>query len=370
MTVDSLHDRLLAALDRRPHPAFAGCAASLRLDGAEVEAAVVGEASRYSDGAGTVLPESEREPVTMETVFDIASVTKLFVAVSLMGLWDDGLLDLDMPVGHYLPVLSGYQDDEITPRVLLSHSSGLPDGVALSQLPHDREQFLSLLQSLPLAFRPGEGYSYSCLGFVLAGYVGEVVSGIDLATLVDRKVCAPLALRDTGYCPGEGLRRRCAATEDESYVGRGMVRGFVHDEMSWALGGVSGNAGIFSTVADVSVFGEAIRQGGEVDGHRIVSEAAVRELTRDQLPQCLPGRLYGQGLGFRLDDPGMCGRLAGYGAVGHTGFTGTSLLVDGQRRLVLTVLSNRVHPNREWADLTKLRSDLANYAADLMSLAA
>ncbi len=327
----------------------------------------MGDASRYRDAAGTSLPESEREPVTMETVFDLASVTKLFVAVSLMGLWDDGLLDLDRPVGHYLSALAGYHHDEITPRLLLSHSSGLPDGVPLSLLPHDRAQFLALLQSVPLAFRPGAGFSYSCLGFVLAGYVGEVVAGMNLDALVDAKICLPLALRDTGYCPGDDLRRRCAATEDESYVGRGMVRGFVHDEMAWALGGVSGNAGLFSTVTDVSEFGEAIRQGGQIDGQRIISEAALREMTRDQLPQSLPGRVYGQGLGFRIDDPGMSGRTAGPGALGHTGFTGTSLLIDRSRRLVLTVLSNRVHPSRDWSDLTEVRSNLADYAADLAS---
>jgi CubicO group peptidase (beta-lactamase class C family) len=257
------------------------------------------------------------------------------------------------------------QADAVTVRMLLCHTAGFPDDFGTERLPTDESEFVTRLAEMPMIFTPGLGYSYSCIGYVLAGIIAQQITGIDLATLVKEKLLTPLALQDTGYRPSARLQARCAATEDQSYLDRGMVRGVVHDELSWALGGVSGNAGIFGTPADVACLGEAIRQGGSLRDKRIVSERALAQMTREQVPASVASVPYRQGIGFRLDDPNLGPTMAGSGSIGHTGFTGTSLVIGREHRIVLIFLSNRVHPNRRWADLTGIRRTLGDYAADL-----
>ncbi|MBM0235975.1 serine hydrolase [Micromonospora sp. ATA32] len=158
-------------------------------------------------------------------------------------------------------------------------------------------------------------------------------------------------------------RGPAAATEYQPHIGRGMLRGSVHDENSWSLGGTAGNAGLFGTAADVARFGEMLRQGGAVDEVRVLRPDTVAEMTRDQLPPPIdPG--FRHGLGVRIGDLHWMGTLATAGAYGHTGFTGTSLLVDPSRDLVVVLLTNRVHPSREWSDIAEIRRAVAEFAAD------
>lgn len=356
MSLDVLLRRGLVA---RPRPMYAGAGATIRVAGRTIETAAVGEQLRYADLAGTVLPVEERLPVTESTLFDIASLTKLFVAVALMSLVQEGALELDRPVRHYLPAIQHGTKSAITLRQLLTHTSGLPEDLPLWRYPQRTRK--QLLLDAAVSAEPGSIHRYSCVGYVIAGMVGESVCGISLAELVQTRVCRPLGLGSTMYLPGDAVRHRIAATEDESGIGsRAMVRGEVHDEMAWALGGVAGNAGIFSTVDDIATFGEAVL----ADGGPLLCPATMHQMLRAQR-QPQPDGGYRQGFGFRLDDERLSEPL-GPGAIGHTGFTGTSLVIDPARSMVLVLLSNRVHPDRSWADLAPFRSTLAGYAAGLL----
>lgn len=351
----NLHQVLLSGLQESPRPAFAGAAAILQVDGRIVQSAYVGEQARYMDGAGTFAPSHERRPVTDQTIFDIASLTKLFVAVTLMSLVQDRALELDRPVRHYLPEFAGGARDQITLRHLLTHTSGLPEDLPLWRLPQPLR--LTNLASAPLSFVPGTGHQYSCVGYIIAGLVASAVTGMPLNELVQARIFGPLKLLSTTYIPPQVLQERIAWTEDESAVGRGMVHGVVHDEMAWALGGVAGNAGIFSTASDIASFGEAVRNGGQP----LVSAEMLTEMTRDQ-DTGKAAVSYRQGLGFRMDDATFMSGL-GPGALGHTGFTGTSLVIDPYRSVVLVLLTNRVHPVREGGDVAAVRTALAKIAA-------
>jgi CubicO group peptidase (beta-lactamase class C family) len=323
---------------------YPGAVALAVRSGVADDPVVVGDAVRYSTDVDE-LPAAERVSMRADTLFDIASLTKLFTATVLLSLTDDGALSLSDKASRWLPEL----DDRITVRHLLTHTSGLPGHIESWKSADSRRAVLTA----PPIGAPGAVFEYSCLGYICAGWIAESVTGKPLPELVTERVCRPLGLADTGYWPS--TVDRVAATEYEPYVDRGMVRGTVHDENSWRLGGGVGNAGIFSTAADLARFGEMLRLGGAP----ILSAAAYAEMTTDQLPATLdPG--YRQGIGPRIDDPSFMGTLAGSGAIGHTGFTGTSLVVDRGRELVIVFLTNRVHPSRERSSVVEIRQQLAD----------
>jgi CubicO group peptidase (beta-lactamase class C family) len=279
-----------------------------------------------------------------------------------MSLVEEGRLELDGRVGDHLPTFASVERRIVTLRHLLSHTSGLPDLLRLWIDEPDPVSRRRAVLEAPLRHRVGSTFEYSCVGYLVAGFLVEAVTGRTLSELVSERICGPLGLADTGFQPMPERLARVAATEDQRAIGRGMIRGSVHDENSWSLGGTGGNAGIFSTAGDLARFGEAIRRGGELDGRRMLSEAGVAEMLRDQLPSGIdPG--YRQGLGFRIAAPDFMGALAESGAVGHTGFTGTSIVIDRSRQLVVVLLTNRVHPSREWSDLSDIRQRVTELAA-------
>jgi CubicO group peptidase (beta-lactamase class C family) len=353
----TLRQILLPGLTAAPHPLYPGAVALLLKHGEVVENAVVGDAVRYGPGARE-LPRGSRIPMRPDTVFDVASLTKLFTATVAMALVDEGSLDLDEPARAHLPELP---HDEITLRHMLTHVSGLPALRRLWEVPAGDERVAAVLASRPTQ-PPGSRFEYSCIGYIVGGLLLERVSGVTLPDLVGEYVTTPLGLSDTRYTPPADVVERTAATENQPYVGRGVVRGSVHDENSWSLGGTAGNAGLFSTAADLARFGEMILGGGEIDGRRILSAAAVRLMTTQQLPAGIdPG--FAHGIGFRIGDASFMGRLASHGAVGHTGFTGTSLIIDTSTASVVVLLTNRVHPSRDWSDIAPVRRAVADLAA-------
>ena len=352
---------LTDAAKRSPRPYFSAGVALIRQAGRTVASAAVGELVRYRDLDGTPVPPDERVPVTGSTVFDLASLTKMFTATVLLGLVEDGALDLDAPIGDHLPTFRDGARGEVTLRHLLTHTAGLPAVLSLWTDYADRPSRVRAVLDTTLVNPPGAAFEYSCVGFMVAALLAERVTGRTLPDLVHERVCAPLGLTDTGYLPGPERLARTAATEYQPQYGRGMVRGVVHDENSWSLGGTAGNAGLFGTAADVARFGEMLRLGGEIDGIRILRAETVAEMIRDQLPAAIdPG--FRHGLGVRIGDRFM-GSLADSWAFGHTGFTGTSLTVDRDRELVVVLLTNRVHPSREWSDILEVRRAVADLAA-------
>ncbi|MFI5084994.1 MAG: serine hydrolase domain-containing protein [Actinomycetales bacterium] len=349
--------------------------------GTRLPPVVVGDAVRFgTDGAE--LPGARRIPATADTVYDLASVTKIFTAVTALTLVDEGVLDLDRPLGHWL---AGYRPgaapateatgpgspagrESVTLRHLLTHTSGLPPiwsgwrESLESGRPFDRQALLADLLATPLAAPPGTAFDYSCVGFNTVMALSEAATGRRWPELVAERVLDKLPPGLT-FSPDPD---RCAATEYQPDHGRGMVRGTVHDETAWSLGGGCGNAGLFGTAGALLDFGEALRAG--LPG--ILSPGSAREMWRDQLPDTLGGAAaavgpgYGLGLGLRIGHTAWMG-ASGTTARGHNGFTGTSLLVDREAGVTLVLLTNRVHPRRERSDVQALRSAVADalYAA-------
>lgn len=347
---------LLGGLGARPRPLYSAAVAVIVRGGDVVQSAAVGTLARHADLDGTPVGGDLAEAVREDTVFDLASITKIFVATTLLTLVDDGRLDLDEPVATWLPAFRSGERTAVTARGLLTHTAGLPAELDLARGWPDRPSRVDALLRTPLIHTPGTEFEYSCVGFLVAGLLAEAVTQRLLADLVRERVCEPLGLHDTGYLPSAVLRRRTAATEFQGALGRGLVHGEVHDEASWSIGGTGGNAGIFGTAADLARFGEVLRGAG-----RLLAPATATAMIRDHLPSTMdPG--FRHGLGVRVDDPAFMGPLASSGAFGHTGFTGTSLVVDPSRDLVVVLLTNRVHPSREWSDVSELRRAIAELA--------
>ncbi len=362
MTSTSIREVLVSGLTGRPHPVYPGAVALVLRDGVAEPAEAVGLAVRYADASGTELPAADQVPMTTDTIFDLASVTKLFTTTVLLSLVDEGALDLDAPIHPHLPEFRGAIRRSVSLRHLLSHTSGLPAWLELWSGWPDIAGRRAAVLSAALERSPGAGFGYSDLGFITAGYLAEAVTGLPLADLVAERACVPLRMTATGYLPDAGRLAHIAATEDESYVGRGMLRGSVHDENAWALGGRVGHAGMFGTAADLARLGEMLRRGGSLDGVRVLRESTVDEMCRDQLPEGIdPG--FRQGLGLRIDDPASMGSLRGPQTVGHTGFTGTSLVIDRAGGRTVVLLTNRVHPSRTWSDVGRIRRAVADVVA-------
>ncbi|GGX52743.1 serine hydrolase domain-containing protein [Streptomyces minutiscleroticus] len=293
----------------------------------------------YDEGtdSGVELPPEARVPMTVDTPFDLASLTKLFTSVAAVQQLERGTLGLDAPVAAYLPEFTAAAEHGITVRQLLTHTSGLRPELPLHDLPSAAARLAALRAEAPLT-GPGTAYRYSDLNLLLLQHVLERVTGRPLDALVRDGITRPLGMAATrfGPCPG------AAATEDQrrpwGKVNRGMLRGVVHDENAWALGGVAGHAGLFSTGRDLAVLCRALLSGGAYGTARVLGADHVRLM------------LAPPGLGFAVDQPWFMGDPAPAGTAGHTGFTGTSLLLDPTTDTFLVLLANTVHPRRRPPD--------------------
>jgi CubicO group peptidase (beta-lactamase class C family) len=359
--VTKLEELLVMGVTATPRPLYSGAVGLIQRGGQVEQFATVGHTARYADLTGTLVSPELQRPITADTLFDLASITKLFVSTVLLSLVEQNVLALDEPIATWLPTFTGRDRTEVTLRRLMTHTSGLPALMSLWTDWPDRPARITAILNVALVHRPGTVFEYSCVGYLVAGLLAEQVTGRPLAELVRDRVCLPLGLADTGYLPPADRIARTAATEYQPAIGRGLVRGQVHDENSWSLGGTAGNAGIFGTATELARFGEMLRGYGAVDGVRVLTTDSVQQMTRDQLPAGIdPG--FRHGLGVRIDDPNSMGVLAD-GSFGHTGFTGTSLVIDRRRELVVVLLTNRVHPSRDWSDIAHLRRGIADLAA-------
>ena len=339
---------LLPTADHPGHPVYAGATVLAARHGIVVSRFAVGDAVRYTAGAGGVveLPTDRRVPAGTGTLWDLASITKLFTAIVVLQQAEAGRVDLDAPVAARVPEVAAVR---VTARQLLTHTSGLPSWKPFHRLYPTAEQRLAAVLATPAG--PAGGYAYSDIGLIILGVLVERVTGTSLAEAVRDGVTGPLGMRETGYRPGPGLRERAAATEYQPAVGRGVVRGAVHDENAWSLGGVAGHAGIFSTADDLAILCQTLLNGGVYRGRRILTETSVRQATADHGA--------GHGLGFDLATPAYMDAMAGPRTFGHTGFTGTSVVIDPVRESFLILLSNRVHPDRARSRVDVARRALA-----------
>jgi uncharacterized protein YbbC (DUF1343 family)/CubicO group peptidase (beta-lactamase class C family) len=301
-----------------------------------------------------------REAMTLNTIFDVASLTKVVGTTSgIMKLLEQGKLRLSDKVTEYLPEFQGGKSD-ITVRNLLTHYSGMRPDVDLEPEWSGYETGIQkALIDVPTA-PPGVKFTYSDINFLLLGEIVHRLSGKPLHEFVRNEVFAPLGMNDTGWLPSPKLRGRIAPTE---YVkgSAQLLRGTVHDPTARFMGGVAGHAGVFSTAWDLSKFAEMMLGYGERNGVRIFSPLTVQAFTTPQSP---PERLAVRGLGWDIDSSFSSSRgdLFPVGSYGHTGFTGTSMWLDPNTRSYVILLTNSVHPKLR-PSITPLRSRVATAAA-------
>jgi serine-type D-Ala-D-Ala carboxypeptidase len=325
-------------------------------------AVVVGRrgAAVWEKGFGNLGWERNSAAVTPDrTIYDLASLTKVVgTTTALMVLYDEGKIHLDDPVSLYVPAFSGGAKDRVTLRMLLEHRSGLPAGRDLWRSAHNPEEARAQVISTPLGCDPGRCYEYSDLGADMLGFVVEAASGERLDQFLQERVFGPLGMTDTFFRPADSLKARVAPTEDTPPRGY-PLQGEVHDENAYALGGVAGHAGLFSTANDLSVFAQMMLDGGQYDGTRIVADSTVALFTK---------RAAGtRALGWdTCGGSGSCGKYLGEDAYGHTGYTGTSIWIDPDRDMFVVLLTNRVHEARAKRPakvIADVRADLADAAA-------
>ncbi|MGZ3420992.1 MAG: exo-beta-N-acetylmuramidase NamZ domain-containing protein [Polyangiales bacterium] len=296
---------------------------------------------RKAYGHRRVVPE--RVPMTVDTVFDLASLTKpLATAMSIHLLAHDKRLALADPARKYLPELGDHQA-AITIEQLLLHTSGLPAADSLASFREGEAVALNKIGALRLATTPGTAYKYSDLGFVLLGAIVARASGEKLDAFAARRLFAPLGLHDTDFLPDPSHRSRAAPTNRDGL----LLEGVVHDPRASLLGGVAGHAGLFSTADEVATIGRMLLHGGELEGARVLPAGVVEAMTA---PKVLPNAQ--RTLGWDVHR----GLSSGVG-FGHTGFTGTSLFVDPTSQTVVVLLTSRLHPD-EKGDVSRLRKEL------------
>lgn len=355
------------------HGVFPGAVAQVRRGRTVVRAKAGVLASR--DRRGAEIVESAREEVDYDVRYDLASLTKLYSAITLLSLVDDGIFGLDEPVADHLEAFRTDPDRRrVTLRHLLTHTSGLPASWTGWARPgfragQDRDGVLAEIVAMPLENPPGVAHEYSCVGYIAAMALAEAATGVGWEPLVEGKVFHQLGLDHSGFNP---TGARCAPTEDRTNLGRGVICGVVHDETAWALGGVSANAGVFASLADVCALAVAV-SGGLVT---VLSPSSSELMWRDQLPALLGARAaqetarigYRQAICLRIGDLSAMG---GSGAAlrGITGFTGTSLVMDGAGGYAV-LLSNRVHPTRNGPPVASTRAAFAEAAGLVPAVAA
>ena len=357
---------LVPTADHPGRPTYAGAVVLAAHHGIVVSRFAVGDAVRYATPA-VELPPEQRLPARVDTRYDLASISKLFTTIVLLQQFEAGRLGLDDPVARHVPEFAAGGKQAVTVRHLLTHTSGLPAFRPFYSTYPSPETRLAAALATPVTTgtTPGAQYVYSDIGLIALGVLVERVTGKGLADAVHDGITGPLSMRDTGYRPAPELRDRVAATEYQPYAGRGMVWGEVHDENAWSLGGVAGHAGVFSTADDLAILCQTLLNGGAYRGERILSEAMVRRALvnyNQGLESGFPES--DRGLGFELAKHSYMDAMASPVTFGHTGFTGTSVVIDPLSQSFLVLLSNRVHPDRAWGTNTVARRALARTFAD------
>jgi len=296
----------------------------------------------YHKAFGLAISEPAQEPMREDTIFDLASLTKpLATATAVMVLIDQGKLDPNDYVRGYLPAFACAGKEDVQLKHLLTHTSGLPAYTDANDLKTRYgcpcpDKVIEKICRLKAQSAPGEQFRYSCLGYITLAEVVKVVSGQNIDEFTRANVYAPLGMKDTGYKPSASQTERTAATE---IVDGAPLRGTVHDPLARLMAGISGNAGLFSTASDLSVFCRMLLNDGQWKGKRILSPAAVALLTTPQS--------HGRAYGFDVSSSyaWVKGPHASERAFCHTGYTGTSLVCDPATGIYLIILTNRAHPH-------------------------
>jgi uncharacterized protein YbbC (DUF1343 family)/CubicO group peptidase (beta-lactamase class C family) len=329
---------------------------------------------RKAYGARAVEPT--REAMSPDTIFDLASLTKVVAtATSIMILVERGKVRLGDPVSLYIPELNGEGREKITIEHLLTHRAGYAPDFDLKDRWTGYDEAIKRLIKEPLRNPPGSRFVYSDIGFIALGEVVRRISGMTLDKFARQNIFGPLGMNDTGFRPRLAIKSRIAPTEKRrgqlSYLGDSAdnvgaagetwLRGEVHDPTSYRMDGVAGHAGLFSTADDLAIYCQMIMNGGQYRGVRILAPVTVAEMTR---PRLVSATGWTRGLGWDINTSFSSNRgdLFPLGSFGHTGFTGTSIWIDPASQMFVIFLSNRVHPDGK-GDVGPLRGRVATIVA-------
>jgi beta-glucosidase-like glycosyl hydrolase/CubicO group peptidase (beta-lactamase class C family) len=308
---------------------------------------------------GNLRYEAKSPAVKPDTIYDIASLTKVVVTTTLVEKLFEGdfpsPLSLDVPIDRYLPEWSsGPQPDwrhKVTVRNLMTHTSGLPPFKEYWRTSTSRDETLRRIFAEPLEYEPGTRVVYSDLGIILMAEIVQRLTGKPLEQLANEYIFDPLGMKNSMYNPPKDLWPKIAPTEFDSQLRHRLVQGEVHDENAYAIGGVSGHAGVFSTAPDLAAFCQMLLNGGVYAHQRILRRATIAEFTAPQ-----PVAKNTRTLGWVVPtENGSSGHYFSSHGYGHTGFTGTTIWIDPDRQLFVVLLTNRVHPTRENHKIAEVR---------------
>lgn len=316
----------------------------------------------YRKAYGERSLEPRHEPMTLDTIFDMASLTKCMVtATAITRMLELGQIRLNDPVAKYIPEFGKYGKEEITIRELVTHYSGLREDLDLKTQWQGKATAYEMANEEKLVSPPGAVFRYSDINYIVLGELVERLSGMSLDHYADAHIFQALDMKQTRYLPPREWLPKIAPTEyDERNV---MLRGVVHDPTARRMGGVAGHAGVFSTADDVAKFAQAM-----LDGKFVVSTLALQKMTTPQQP---PTATVLRGIGWDIDSPFSSnrGELLPLGSFGHTGFTGTSLWVDPASRTYIILLANGVHPRlRPGSPMVAIRTKVATAVAAALQL--
>ncbi len=320
---------------------------------------------------GQAVVEPEKRAMTVDAVFDLASLTKpIATAMAIHVLVQRDRLRLDAPVVRYRPSFGRKGKEGITVEQLMLHTSGLAPGSPVADYTDGLAKALEKIDALPTNDPPGSRFRYSDLNYILLGHLVEKISGQTLDRFCQEQVFGPLGMKETTFNPPADLRARCVPME--KIEGKFLV-GVVHDPRSRKLGGVAGHAGLFSTADDLGRFARMLLDGGKLDGKEVFPESMIRRLTKPLAVPLNRGEKPPSGkrtLGFDVQTAysGNRGKVFPQGtSFGHTGFTGTSIWIDPESRSAVVFLSSRLHPTGK-GNVTRLRGEVATLAAEALKL--
>jgi CubicO group peptidase (beta-lactamase class C family) len=297
--------------------------------------------------------------VEVNSIFDLASLTKVVATTTTaMILYDQGRLNLDQKVIEIVPEFTGGEKDEVTIRHILTHTSGLPGWVRFYLDLEGKERIVQEICDTELINEPGTTYVYSDLGMILVQKILETIAQKPLDQLVRDYVTTPLNMNRTFYNPDSGLIKQIVPTEISEWHQK-LVHGFVHDENTYVMGGVSGHAGLFSTVQDLSIFCQMYLNNGFYDNKRIIKAETINLFTSRQ--DIVEGSTRALGWDTRSEEHSMAGEYMSMSAFGHSGFTGTTVWIDPENQVFIVFLSNRVYPTRENRKISGVRPIVHNY---------
>lgn len=321
---------------------------------------------RKAFGYSWLVPE--KKPMKVETIFDLASLTKpIATATSIMILLERGQISLEDEVRKYIPEFKPYVDEqgkEYHAKIyhLLTHTSGLPDYTNADSIKNKYgypapDGTIETICNLPRFAPPGKEFKYSCLGFITLAEIVKRVTAKNIADFSKENIFIPLGMKNTTYNPDENQKKQCAPTE---FRDGKIICGEVHDPLAYVQGGISGNAGLFSTADDLAIFAQMILNKGVYKNKRILGSKTV-ELMTSIYPKV---KFAGRGLGWDINSAYMQqrGDIFEIGSFGHTGFTGTSIHISKEENIFIIILTNRVHPDGK-GNVVSLRRAIANIVA-------